>query len=244
VFLSGTVLNVVAVIIGTTIGVLAATRIPGQLQESVTTAVGLFVAVLATSMALTVFNNPAAAQGDVLAVLGGLLIGVVVGESLRIHDRLESLGAWFQQRLARGARPSQVAQAFVTASLVYTVGPLTIIGSLDNGLRGDPTLLVTKSLLDGITSLAFAAALGPGVYLAALSVLVVQGTISAGAFLLRDILDPRTLIVITSVGGVILVGMALRLLELKAVRVANLLPAIVVAPVLLRLTDLIRITFG
>jgi uncharacterized membrane protein YqgA involved in biofilm formation len=244
VFLSGTVLNVVAVVIGTTIGVLAATRIPGQLQESVTTAVGLFVAVLATSMALTVFNNPAAAQGDVLAVLGGLLIGVVVGESLRIHDRLESLGAWFQQRLARGARPSQVAQAFVTASLVYTVGPLTIIGSLDNGLRGDPTLLVTKSLLDGITSLAFAAALGPGVYLAALSVLVVQGTISAGAFLLRDILDPRTLIAITSVGGVILVGMALRLLELKAVRVANLLPALIVAPVLLRLTDLIRIAFG
>jgi uncharacterized membrane protein YqgA involved in biofilm formation len=244
VFLSGTILNVVAVIIGTTIGVLAATRIPGQLQESVTTAVGLFVAVLATSMALTVFNNPAAAQGDVLAVLGGLLIGVVVGESLRIHDRLESLGAWFQQRLARGARPSQVAQAFVTASLVYIVGPLTIIGSLDNGLRGDPTLLVTKSLLDGITSLAFAAALGPGVYLAALSVLVVQGTISAGAFLLRDILDPRTLIAITSVGGVILVGMALRLLELKAVRVANLLPALIVAPVLLRLTDLIRIAFG
>jgi hypothetical protein len=123
---------------------------------------------------------------------------------------------------------------------VFCVGPLTILGSLDNGLRGDATLLATKSLLDGLASVAFAAALGPGVYLAAITVLVIQGAIAATAFLLRDVLDARTVLAMTAVGGMIILGIALRLLDLKAVRVANFLPGLIFAPLFIHLADWIR----
>jgi uncharacterized membrane protein YqgA involved in biofilm formation len=127
---------------------------------------------------------------------------------------------------------------------VFCVGPLTILGSLDNGLRGDVTLLATKSLLDGVASIAFAAALGAGVYLSAGTVLVVQGSIAGAAFLLKDVFDPQTVLVGTAVGGVALLGVALRLLELKSVRVANFLPGLVIAPILVRVFDAVRAAFG
>ena len=241
-FLSGTLLNVATVLIGTTIGLLAGSRVPRRVHESLTTGVGFFTVVLGVSMALRIFTDPAALPGHDLAVLSALLVGVAAGELLRLHDGLEWLGAWFQRRLARGDedRPSRVAEGFVTASLIFCVGPLTILGSLQNGLTGDTTLLATKSLLDLVTSLALAAALGPGVYLSALTVLVVQGGISGGAFLLADVMDATTILAITAAGGIILLGVALRLLDLKAVRVANFLPALLLAPIFVRLADAIR----
>jgi uncharacterized membrane protein YqgA involved in biofilm formation len=239
-FLSGTLLNVATVLLGTTIGLVAGRRLPARLGEGLTTGLGLFVAVIAVTMAGSIFSDPAAQPGDELAVLGGLLAGVAVGELLGLQEWLESLGSWFQRRLSSGDQPSRVAEGFVTASLVFCVGPLTILGSLENGLRGDVTLLSTKALLDGVASVAFAAALGAGVYLSAVTVLIVQGAIAAGAFLLRDVLDPRTILAISSTGGLILVGVALRLLDLKAVRVANFLPALVLAPLFLRFGDLLR----
>lgn len=252
-FLTGTLLNVATVLLGTTLGVLAGARVSARMSESLTIGLGLFTAVIATVMAATIFTDPARIQGDELAILGALLSGVAVGEALRLHDRLEALGAWFERRLSRGGavgpaggmavsdkRPSRIAEGFVTASLVFCVGPLTILGSLDNGLRGDATLLSIKALLDGVASIAFAAALGVGVYLSALTVLVVQGTIAGGAFLLRDALDARSILAISSAGGLILIGVALRLLDLKAVRVANFLPGLLFAPLFLRVADLVR----
>ena len=235
--LSGTLLNAVAVALGATIGLIAAARVSPRLQESLTTALGLFTLVLAISMGLQVFSDPAARTQDSLAVLGGLLLGVAIGEWLRLHDRLEALGGWFQRRLSSGERPSRMAEAFVTTSIVFCVGPLTILGSLDNGLRGDITLLATKSLLDGVASVAFAAAMGAGVYLSILTILVVQGGIALGAFLLAGVFDPVTILVLTSLAGIILLGVGLRLLELKQVRLANFLPGLIVAPVLIRLFD-------
>ena len=241
-FLSGTLLNIATVLIGTTIGLLAGSRVPQRMQESLTAGSGLFVVVLGISMALRIFTDPAARPGHDLAVLAALLVGVALGELLRLHDGLEWLGGWFQRRLAREGegRPNRIAEGFITASLVYCVGPLTILGSLQNGLSGDTTLLATKSLLDGITSIAFAAALGPGVFLSALTILVVQGGISGGAFLLRDVMDPATVLAISATGGVILLGVALRLLEVKALRVANFLPALVLAPIFIRVADAVR----
>ena len=244
-FLSGTLLNVATVLIGTTLGLLAGSRVPRRMQESLTTGLGFFTAIVAASMALRLFTDPAARPGDELAVLAALLLGVAVGELLRIHDGLEALGGWFQRRLSRDeGSPSRIAEGFVTASLVFCVGPLTILGSLDNGLRGDITLLATKSLLDGVASIAFAAALGPGVYLSVVTVLVVQGGIAAGAFLLADVMDPATILAITSAGGLILLGVAMRLLELKPVRVANFLPALVLAPLFFRVADWVRTLLG
>lgn len=243
-FLTGTLLNVVTVLAGTLIGLAVGSRMPARMQSSLTTGLGLFTVLIGLSMGLRIFTDPAAAAGDDLAVLAAVLVGVAIGELLRLHDGLEWLGGWFQGRLASGARPSRIAEGFVTASLVFCVGPLTILGSLANGLTGDMGLLAIKSLLDGVASIAFAAALGAGVALSALTVLVVQGGISAAAFLLRDLMDAPTILAITSAGGVILLGVALRLLEVKAVRVASFLPAIVLAPLFIRLAAAARDAIG
>ena len=243
-FLTGTLLNVATVLIGTTVGLLVGARMPGQLQRSLTSGLGLFTLVIGLAMALKVFADPIVHPGDELAVLGALLLGVAIGELLRLSDKLDALGDWFQRRLARGSQPSRVSEAFVTASLVFCVGPLTILGSLENGLNGDVTLLAIKSLLDGVASIAFAAALGPGVYLSALTVLVVQGGIAAFAFLLRDVMDPRTVLAVSAVGGLILLAVGLRLLEIKSLRIANFLPGLLLAPFLIRLAELVRGAVG
>lgn len=239
-FLSGTLLNIATVLAGTTVGLLAGARVPPKMQQSLTTALGFFTILISLSMALPLFTSDVVRAGDDLAVLAGLLGGVVIGELMRLHDGLEALGAWFQRRLAQEGEPSRVAEGFITASLVFCIGPLTILGSLENGLSGDITLLATKSLLDGVASIAFAAALGAGVYLSTLTILVVQGGIAAGAFLLRDVMDPPTVLSITAAGGLVLLGVALRLLDLKQVRVANFLPALVLAPLFLRVAELVR----
>ena len=239
-FLTGTLLNVLTVLVGTGIGLLVGSRMPERMQTSLTTGLGLFTLLLGTTMGLRMFTDPSIEPGDDLAILGALLIGVAVGELLRLHDGLEALGGWFQRRLARGSRPSRIAEAFVTASIVFCVGPLTILGSLENGLTGATQLLNVKSLLDGVASIAFAAALGPGVALAAITVLVIQGTIAAGASLLAGVLKDPTILAITASGGVILIGVALRLLDIKQVRVASFLPALVFAPLLMALAETIR----
>lgn len=240
-FLTGTLLNVAAVLLGTLLGVLVGARMPERVRIGLTTGLGMFVAVLGIGMGLRIFSEPAQ-PGDDLAVLAALLLGVAVGELVRLHDGLESLGAWFQRRLAspERERPSRIAEGFVTASLVYCIGPLTILGPLANGLSGEVQLLAVKSLLDGVASIAFAAALGPGVALSALTVLVIQGAIAGGAFLLRDVMDQATILAVTSTGGIILIGVALRLLDLKQVRVASFLPALVLAPIFVRLADAAR----
>ena len=243
-FLSGTLLNVATVLAGTVVGVLVGSRMPARMQESLVVGLGLFTALIGASMGLQVFADPQAQPGDDLAVLAAVLLGVALGEALRLHDGLESLGGWFQRRLAGTERPSRIAEGFVTASLVFCVGPLTILGSLDNGLTGDLRLLAVKSLLDGVASIAFAAALGWGVALSALTVLLVQGGIAAGAFLLRDVMDAATILAITAAGGVILLGVALRLLELKAVKVANFLPALLLAPIFVRIASAVRDALG
>ena len=175
-----------------------------------------------------------------------MLIGVAIGELMRLHDGLECARWLVPAPPGRGdrARPSRIAEGFVTASLVFCVGPLTILGSLENGLTGDVQLLAIKSMLDGVASIAFAAALGPGVALSALTVLIVQGGIAGAAFLLRDVMDEATILAVTAAGGVILLGVALRLLELKPVRVASFLPALLLAPIFVRLAGLVRDALG
>lgn len=239
-FLSGTLLNVATVLAGTVIGLLIGSRMRPRMQESLVTGLGFFTILIAISMGVRIFTDPAAQPGDDLAVLAAVLVGVAIGELLRLHDGLEWLGGWFQRRLARAERPSRISEGFVTASLVFCVGPLTILGSLENGLTGDLRLLAIKSLLDGVASIAFAAALGPGVALSAITVFLVQGSIAGGAFLLRDVMDTPTILAITSAGGVILLGVALRLLDLKPVRVASFLPALLLAPIFIRLAAALR----
>jgi hypothetical protein len=239
-FLTGTILNVVAVLIGTAVGVLLGSRLSARVQSTLTDGLGMFVLLLGVGLGLGVLTDPAGRPGDELAVLAAVVLGGAIGELLRIQDGLEALGGWFQRRLAREGEPSRIAEGFITASLVFCVGPLTLLGSIENGLTGEIRLLAVKSLLDGLASIVFAAALGWGVGLAAITVLVVQGAIAGAAFLLRDVMDERTILVVSAVGGILLIGVALRLLELRQVRVANILPALLLAPLFVRLADAVR----
>ena len=239
-FLTGTLLNVAAVLIGTTIGVLAGSRVPERLQRTRTDGLGLFTIAIGLALSLRLLLDRAAPVGSDLIVLGALLVGAAVGELLRLSDRLDALGDWFQHRLARDDQPSRVSEAFVTASLVFCVGPLTILGSIQNGLTGDIQLLAVKSLLDGVAAIAFAAALGYGVYLSALTVLIVQGSIATIAWAAGAGLDPAAIDAASAVGGLMLVGVGLRLLELKRIRVVNLLPALLFAPLFVWLAASLR----
>jgi len=243
VFLSGTILNVITVLLGTGLGLLIGRRMPDRMHESLVTGLGFFTVLISISLGLRLFTDPLAQPGDEVAVLAAVLAGVAIGELLRLHDGLEALGAWFQRRLVRGgegASGSRVAEGFVTASLVFCVGPLTILGSLQNGLTGNMELLAIKSLLDMVAAMAFAAALGPGVGLSVITIVVVQGGLSLAASALSPVMDDLTIAAITATGGLILLGVAMRLLELKAVRVANFLPALVLAPIFIQVADLVR----
>ncbi len=243
-FLTGTLLNVATILVGTTIGLLIGSRMPKRMQESLTDALGLFVLALGFALTLSLLLDPTAPAGTDLAVLGALLAGAAVGELLRLSDRLDGLGDAFQRRLARGGEPSRISEGFVTASLVFCVGPLTILGSIQNGLTGDIQLLAVKSLLDGVASIAFAAALGAGVYLSAIVVLIVQGGIALIAFIVGGNLDPTSVAATSAVGGLLLLGVGLRLLEVKRVRVVNFLPALIFAPLFVWLAAAVRQALG
>lgn len=243
-FLSGTLLNVAAVLVGVTIGLLVGARMPQRLQQTLTDGLGLFTLAIGFALALRLLLDREQPAGSDLTVLAALLVGAAIGELLRLSDRLDGLGDWFQRRLARGDQPSRVSEGFVTASLVFCVGPLTILGSIQNGLTGDIDLLAVKSLLDGVAAIAFAAALGAGVYLAAGTVLVVQGAIATLAFVLGTGLSPVAIDAASAVGGVILLGVGLRLLDIRRVRVVNFLPALVLAPIFVALADAVRRALG
>ncbi|MBA3305315.1 MAG: DUF554 domain-containing protein [Thermoleophilaceae bacterium] len=230
--MTGTFLNVGTVLTGTLLGTLAGSRLPQGIQQRVLAGLGLVTLVIGVDSALAwKDSNP-------LYVMGGVLAGGVVGEAIGIERRLEALGDRIQTAVARGG-PSRVSEGFVTASLLFCVGPLTVLGSIEDGLTDQYTQLATKAVLDGFASIALAAALGWGVGLAAVSVLVIQGAITLGAGAFDSVLEGETLDVLTSAGGVLIIGISLKLLGLKDVRVGNFLPALVLAPAIYGLASLV-----
>ena len=235
----GTLVNVVTVLVGATIGVLVGHRLPDRTRTVVTDGLGLVTLLIAATSAAAIGNDAwAEAVGDsapLLIVLGALLVGGIVGSLLRLEDRLEGLGGWLQRRLTpkggSGGR-ARFIEGFVTSSLIFCTGPLTILGSITEGIGQGPDQLLLKSALDGFAAIAFAASFGWGVAAAALAVLTIQGSLTALGALLGDFLSDAELAALTTTGGLLLVGVALRLLALKQVKVADLLPALVIAPVL------------
>ncbi|MBU6279361.1 MAG: DUF554 family protein [Actinomycetales bacterium] len=241
----GTLLNVVAILIGSALGVLIGHRLPERTRGTVTDAMGLVTLVIGALNVVALLDEPfkEAAGAPLLVVLGALLIGGIVGSLLNIEHRLEQFGGWLQARLGRGKDDSsrgRFVEGFVDASLIFCIGPLAILGSLSDGLGQGIDQLALKSILDGFGSLAFAASLGWGVAASALSVGIVQGLFTILGALLGSFLAAALISSITATGGVLLIGVGLRLLRIKAVPVGDMLPALVVAPLLTALVQLLR----
>jgi len=218
----GTAINVVAVLVGGGVGTLAGARLPRRMRETAMQAIGLVTLLIGVQSFLE-FDNP-------LVPLVSVVLGLVIGEALNIDGALERFGDHLQVRFSKGE--SSVSRAFVTTSLLFCVGPLTVIGSLEDGLTGDYELLALKSALDFIAALTFASVLGWGVLLSAGTVLIVQGALTLGAGFLEPVVTEPMISAATATGGVLIVGLGLMLLELKEVRVANMLPALLFAPLL------------
>jgi len=234
--MTGTFINVGTVLLGTLLGTLVGDRLPERLRRRVLDGLGLVTLVIGVDLALAWRDT------SPLYVLGGVLLGGIVGEAIDIEGWLERLGDRLQRQVERrGGSAGQVSEAFFTASLLFCVGPLTVVGAIQDGLTGNYDALATKALLDGFASIALAASLGPGVAFAALSVLVIQGGISLGAGLLDTALAEGSdaLAALTSAGGILIIGISLKLTELKDVKVGNFLPALVIAPGLVGLVSLV-----
>jgi uncharacterized protein len=243
--MTGTLLNVAAVLIGGALGLAFGARIPDRLKQTVVAGMGLFTAAMGLQMFLQ--------TGNPLIVLGSLLIGILLGEWWRIEDGLQNLGRVLEQRFTRGPEAgtgSRFVRGFLTASLLFCVGPMTILGSINDGLRGDINLLAVKSVLDGFAAMAFASSLGVGVLFSSLTVLVFQGGISllaaqAGRFLVSPGVElaatDARILEMTATGGVILFGLALSsLLEIKPIRIGNFLPALAMAPLIVWILSLFK----
>ena len=220
--MTGTLINTATVLAGSAVGLAAGHRLPERMRETVMKGIGLMTLVIGAQMALK--------TGNVLIVLGSVLVGGVLGTLLRVQDGMDALGGLLQRRFG-SAGDGRFSEAFVTSSLVFCVGPMTVMGAIQDGLTGDYHLLAVKSTLDGFTSLAFAASLGPGVIASTGTVLVFQGGLTLFASQLRDTLTPPMVQEMTAAGGVLVLGIGFNLLRLDRIRVADFLPALVIAPV-------------
>jgi uncharacterized membrane protein YqgA involved in biofilm formation len=233
--LSGTLLNAVTVLIGGLLGTALGDRLAASLRENVVRGVGLFTLAMGVKFAIDTTN--------LLFVLGAMVLGGIVGWLLSVDARLNQLGEALQRRFARGT-PSTVAEAFVTASIIFCVGPLTFLGSIQNGLTGDASLLTVKSVLDGFTAIALAATLGWGVLLTIPLILLYQGGLALGASLFVGLLTDLQLREMSAVGGLLIIGVGLKLLAIRDVKVADFLPAIVVSPLVVAALGRLLVAVG
>lgn len=242
---AGTALNVAAILVGSGAGVLLRGRLPQRTRDVVTDALGLVVLLVAATSAVDVGNaafvHAVGGSAPVLIVLGALVIGGIAGSLVRVEQRLEEFGEVLRRRLVRGeSGSSRFVEGFVVASLVFCVGPLAVLGSFQDGLGHGVNLLALKSTLDCFAAMAFAAALGWGVAASAISVGILQGALTVVGFFLGDLLPAAEVAALNATGGLLLVGVALRLLRIKPLPVADLLPALAVAPALTLLVQSLR----
>lgn len=267
----GTFINVFAILLGGTLGMIFGARFPERMSQTVVAGLGLFVALLGIQMSLKM-QQP-------LVVLGALLSGGLIGEWLQIEEWMRNLGAWLERHFtqtpalideaetievtedeiepisnpfsqdveSRGSENhgSRFIRGFLTASLVYTIGPIAILGAIQDGLSGDYRLLAVKAVLDGFASLAFASSLGAGVLFSGLVILVYQGGLSLLAAQAQAIITTPMMDEMTATGGILLVGIAISsLLEIKPIRIGNFLPSLVIAPLIMAILPKIIAIFA
>lgn len=232
-------LNMAAIVIGSGIGVIAGSRLPDRTRDLISQALGLVVLVVAALNVAALFDaewiDDVGSSAPILIVLASVVIGGVIGSLLRIEQRLEGIGGWLQTRFSRSSGTEarrRFIEGFVDASLLFCIGPLAILGALSDGLGEGIEQLALKSTLDGVASIAFAASLGWGVALSAIAVGIVQGTLTILGVFLGAVVAASAVSAITATGGVLIIGIGLRLLRISTIAVGDLLPALVIAPVI------------
>jgi hypothetical protein len=238
--MGGTILNVITVLLGSLIGLAVGSRLPQKMQESVVTGLGL--------VTLFVGISNAGKTGNIIISLLSVALGVIIGELLDLHGGLERLAGWLQRRASGGSAADESGRArfitgFVTASLVFCIGPLTFVGSMQDGMGlaiGFQQLAI-KSTLDFFASMAFAASFGLGVTFSIVTIIVLQGGLALLGGALGEFMSTPMINEMTGVGGLLLIGLSLVLLDLKKPRMANFLPALVIAPLLVALAGMLGI---
>lgn len=237
--MTGTILNMITVLIGGTLGMLVGARLPDRMRQTVVAGLGLFTAVIGVQMFLKTENA--------IIVLGSLLLGGLLGEWWKIEDGLRGLGAYLERRFTgnpENQEGSRFIRGFLAASLLFCVGPMTILGSIQDGLTGDYNLLAIKSVLDGFAALAFASTLGVGVLFSIPVILVYQGGLSLLATQAQAVTTPAMMNEMTAAGGILLIGLAFSsLLEIKSIRVGNFLPALLAAPIIVAILTALHIGY-
>ena len=223
----GTVVNTLAILGGGCIGLILKTGLPEKWQVTIMHGIALCVGVIGLQMALKTNN--------IMIVIASMVLGGIIGEAIDIEAKLNALGNWIGCKIVKNKQSGEVtsasaiAEGFVTASLVFCVGAMAIVGSLQDGLTGDPTTLYAKATLDGIAAIIFTVNMGVGVLLAALSVAVYQGLITASAGCIGPYMSSFVMTEITATGGLLIVAISINMLKITQIRLGNLLPAIIVA---------------
>ncbi|NLW40837.1 MAG: DUF554 domain-containing protein [Tissierellia bacterium] len=212
----GTVVNSITIILGSIFGIIIKRGIKDEYKKTIMDGVGLAVIVIGLMGAIKTENT-------ILAIIS-IVLGSLFGEILGIERKLNSLGDTMEERFGKG--DSNFSKGFVTASLVYCVGAMAIVGSLESGLLGDHTTLLAKSILDGISSIIFSSTLGIGVAFSAVAVFIYQGLITLLATYIKDLLTPEVILEMSAVGGILIMAIGINIVELKRIRVGNMLPAI------------------
>jgi len=227
----GTFVNTIAILVGGLVGLLFGQAFPEKIKKTVIQGIGLAVLLIGGSMALQT-KNP-------LVIISSLVLGGILGEWIDIELRLQHFGQWLELKFAKKGQGPGFTKAFVTTSLIYCVGAMAIMGSLESGLNGNHNILFAKSMLDGITAVIFASSMGIGVLVSALPVFIYQGSITMAAVLLQGILSSQVIAEMSATGGLLILGIGFNILELKEIKVGNLLPAVfVVVPITLLFTRL------
>jgi uncharacterized protein len=230
---NGTWLNVLTVLIGTSLGLRFGDRLPPRFQLVITQGLGLLTLFLGITMASSMRAVKVGAIDGLILGLLAIVLGGLVGEWLNLEGRLVQLGDWLKRKFRGGGR---FTEGFVATSLLFCVGPMAIVGCLNNGLAGDSALLTVKAVMDGVAAIVFSSIYGIGVGFSALPILIYQGSLSLAAGILSTTLtdpahDPRVLL-IAGVGGLMVMGIGLNLLEIQKIRVSAFLPALAIAPIL------------
>jgi uncharacterized protein len=242
---TGTLINVMAILLGGALGLVLGGRLPERLRQTVMAGLGLFTFAIGLQMFLVTQNA--------LVVLGSLVIGIMLGEWWQIEEGIRGFGRWLEQRVMpqrdpalmdidHAARQERFVRGFFTASLLFCVGPIAILGSIQDGLSGDFQLLAVKSVLDGFASLAFASSMGIGVLFSAVPILIYQGGISLLASQIEPLVTQQMMTEMSATGGVILMAIAVSgLLEMRKIRSGSFLPALLIAPLLVALLSVLGV---